>query len=42
MNVAEMTKMLKDHNTFPNLINKDELQTLFRLINTKIFNKNDL
>jgi hypothetical protein len=25
LNSAEATKMLKDHNAFPNLINKDEL-----------------
>ena len=42
MNVAEMTKLLKDHGAFPSLLNKEELQTLFRLINTKIANRNDL
>jgi hypothetical protein len=25
INLAEMTKLLKDHNAFPNLINKEEL-----------------
>ena len=42
MNFAEMTKLLKDHGTFPSLINKDELATLFRLINSKLFNRSDL
>ncbi len=44
LNTAEATKMLKDHNAFPNLINKDELHQLIRLINTRVFNhaKSDL
>jgi len=42
INFAEMTKLLKDHGTFPSLINKDELATLFRLINSKLFNRSDL
>lgn len=40
--MAEVTKMLKDHNTFPSLANKQELQHLFRLINTKLFSRSDL
>lgn len=42
ISLGEMTKLLKDHNTFPNLISKEELQTLFRLVNTKILKKQDL
>lgn len=42
INVAEVTKMLKDHSTFPSLINKQELTQLFRLINTKMFSRSDL
>lgn len=34
--------MLKDHGTFPMLINKAELQNLFRQINTKFFDRSDL
>ena len=37
-----MTKLLKDHGTFPSLITKEELATLFRLINNKLFNRSDL
>lgn len=32
---AEITKMLKEHNTYPLLINKDEIGTLIRLLNMK-------
>ena len=42
ISLGELTKLLKDHNTFPNLINKDELQTLFRLVNMKLFGRLDL
>ena len=42
ISLAEVTKLLKDHNAFPNLINKDELQTLFKLVNVKICGKLDL
>ena len=42
INTAEMTKLLKDHGVFPGLLNKEELQALFRLINTKVSNRNDL
>ena len=42
MNLAEMTKMLRDHDTYPQLISKEQLQCLFRLINTKVANSNDL
>ena len=42
MNFAEMTKLLKDHQTFPSLITKEELQALFRLINMKLCNRSDL
>lgn len=31
--MAEITKMLRDHNTYPILLNKDELTSLLRLIN---------
>jgi len=34
INLAEVTKILKEHNTFPMLINKDEIAALIRLINT--------
>jgi len=33
INLAEVTKILKEHNTFPNLISKDEISSLIRLIN---------
>jgi hypothetical protein len=33
INLAEITKILKDHNTFPTLISKDEIASLIRLIN---------
>lgn len=33
INLPEVTKMLRDHDTFPQLLKKDELQQLFRLIN---------
>ena len=33
INLAELTKMLKDHNTYPTLISKDELAALVRQIN---------
>ena len=42
ISMAEVTKLLKDHNAFPNLINKDELSTLFRLVNAKLFNNKDI
>jgi hypothetical protein len=42
INVAEITKLLKDHGTYPTLISKEEIQHLFRLINTKLFSKSDL
>lgn len=42
ISLGEMTKMLKDHNTFPNLINKDELQALFRMVNSKLFKVQEL
>ena len=42
ISLGELTKLLKDHNVFPNLINKDELQTLFRLVNMKTFGRLDL
>lgn len=38
ISIAEMTKLLKDHNSFPSLISKDELSALFRLVNAKLFN----
>jgi hypothetical protein len=33
INQAEVTKILKEHNTFPNYINKDEVASLIRLVN---------
>jgi hypothetical protein len=33
INLAEITKMLKEHNTYPLLISKDEISSLIRLIN---------
>ena len=33
INLAEVTKILKEHNTFPTLISKDEIASLMRLIN---------
>lgn len=33
ISLAEITKMLRDHNTFPQLLTKDELSQLIRLIN---------
>ena len=32
---AEITKLLKDHGTYPQLINKEELSQMIRLINQK-------
>ena len=31
-----MTKLLKDHNCMPQLISKEEVTSLFKLINTKL------
>lgn len=39
ISLGEMTKLLKDHNTFSNLISKDELQTLFKQVNAKLYKK---
>ena len=33
INLADVTNILKDHNTFPMLITKDEVSALIRLIN---------
>lgn len=33
INLAELTKMLKDHNTYPTLLTRDELASMIRLIN---------
>ena len=33
ISLPEITKMLKDHNTYPILLNKDELTAIIRLIN---------
>lgn len=35
INQAEVTKMLKEHNTYPQLISKDEVGNLLRLINAQ-------
>ena len=44
INLAEITKILKDHNTYPLLISKDEIASLIRLINmhSDTENSNDL
>lgn len=42
ISMAEVTKLLKDHNAFPTMINKDELAALFRLVNSKLFNSKDI
>jgi hypothetical protein len=44
INLAEITKILKDHNTYPQLISKDEIASLIRLINThsNAENSNDI
>ena len=42
LNVAEATKLLKDHSAYPQLLNKEELLQLFRLINTKVYSSSDL
>jgi hypothetical protein len=44
ISLAEITKMLRDHNTYPQLLTKDELASLIRLINmqTKSENSSDL
>ena len=33
LSFAEITKMLKDHGTYPQLISKDELSQMVRLVN---------
>lgn len=33
INLAEVTKMLREHNTYPTLLSKEEIATLVRLIN---------
>jgi len=40
--MAELTKLLKDHNTFPKMISKEQLAALIRVVNTKICNRYDL
>lgn len=35
INLAELTKMLKEHNTYPTLLTRDELASLIRLINVR-------
>jgi hypothetical protein len=35
INLAEVTKILKEHNTLPMLISKEEIASLMRLINMK-------
>lgn len=39
---AEITKMLKEHNTYPLLISKDEIASLIRLLNMKSNNTNKM
>ena len=35
ISLAEIVKMLKDHSIYPQLIDKDEIASLIRLINVK-------
>ena len=35
LNFAEITKLLKDHGTYPQLLNKEELSNMVRLVNQK-------
>jgi hypothetical protein len=35
INIAEIVKMLKDHLIYPQLIDRDEIATLIRLVNVK-------
>lgn len=44
ISLAEVTKMLKEHNTYPLLITKEEIATLIRLVNmkSKNINKRDI
>lgn len=35
LSFAEITKLLKDHATYPRLINKDELSQMVRIVNQK-------
>lgn len=42
INVAEITKMLKDHNSLPTHITKEALTNLVRLVNIKIVRTSDL
>jgi hypothetical protein len=39
---AEITKMLKEHNTYPLLISKDEIAQIIRLLNIKSTNENKM
>lgn len=40
INHPEITKMLKEHNTYPSLITKDEIASLIRLLNMHSNNEN--
>lgn len=40
--MAEMTKVLREHGMITKYLNKDELQTILKLINTKIYKRSDL
>lgn len=42
INVAEITKMLKDHNSIPKFITKETLAQIVRLVNTKITKQSTL
>ena len=42
INVAELSKLLRDHDFKPSQVNKDQLQSLVRLINLKINKRADL
>ena len=39
INLPEMTKLLKDHGLLPNLITKDELAMIFKLMSVKQGNR---
>ena len=42
MNMAEFTKLMKDHDITTKMLKREELQALFRLVNFKIREQHDL
>lgn len=42
INLAEVNKMLRDHDFTQQMINKDQLQQLIRLLNSKLYKRLDL